>query len=181
VGLPLVCVLLDASETNFSGFRGAVNQAKIGWRRNQRAEAARLHVPAIRCNICRWMLEDPLLARASERSDVDIFNHRWGFPVWEYTQPVQDSAAALLQLRNGLTSGRRRAAADGVDYEVLSTEIVEDNAAMITKAHEKAEELNKTYPGLNLTWRELASLPTPDGVQIALNPAGDGTPGPGKK
>jgi len=36
LGLPLCIVMLDGSETNFSGWRGALDQAKMGFRHNQR-------------------------------------------------------------------------------------------------------------------------------------------------
>ena len=47
-------------------------------------------------------------------------------------------------------------------------EIVEDNALMIATAQEKADELNQAHPDLNITWRELAHLPTPDGVNVSV-------------
>jgi len=45
---------------------------------------------------------------------------------------------------------------------------VEDNAKLIEKAWLQAEQLKKDYPGLDVTWRDCASLPTPDGVKVTL-------------
>src|SRR3989304_1451643 len=45
LGLPLVMVLMDGSETNFSGWRGAVDQARMGFRQNQRRLIERWHRP----------------------------------------------------------------------------------------------------------------------------------------
>ncbi len=50
------------------------------------------------------------------------------------------------------------------DWDDLVTEIVEDNAKLIVAAQEKANALNTQFPGLNITWRELACLPTPDNL-----------------
>ena len=50
----------------------------------------------------------------------------------------------------------------------MLVEISEDNAKMIKKAYETAKKLNERCPGLDITWREVAMLPTPDGVQISL-------------
>jgi capsid protein len=186
LGLPLVMVLMDGSETNFSGWRGAIDQARLGFRMNQRRHANRWHRPINAWQVRRWIDEDPAVLRAIDRKQkIDPFRHRWNYPTWPYIQPLQDASADLLRLRNGLISWRRRAAERGIEPAVLRQEIIEDNAAMIEEAHRKAEELNKKYPGLSVTWREVASLPTPDGVKINVNAegdsAGDDAPGAGKK
>jgi hypothetical protein len=40
------------------------------------------------------------------------------------------------------------------------------------RAIEAAEEINAAHPAASVHWRELISLPTPDGIQIALPAAG---------
>jgi len=174
LGLPLVMVLLDAGETNFSGWRGAVDQARLGFRRNQKALIRRFHRPVYRWKVRQWLSHDAALRAAADRGGVAIFNHRWNPPTWPYIEPLKDASADLLRLRNSLISRRRQCAERGMDWEDLSTEIVEDNALMIEKAYQKAEQLNEQYPELHVTWREVASLPTPDGVKVAVAPAGEG-------
>ena len=66
LGMPLVLVLLDASETNFSGYRGAVDQARLGFRYNQRVLVNRWHVPYWRMKVNHWADEDVTLARLRE-------------------------------------------------------------------------------------------------------------------
>jgi hypothetical protein len=65
----------------------------------------------------------------------------------------------------------------GRDWADISTEIVEDNAMAISKAKLGAEKLNKNIKdGQPVHWRELLSLPTPDGVKVQLTgdaPGGD--------
>lgn len=170
LGLPLVMVLMDASETNFSGWRGAVDQARMGFCDRQRDLKAQLHRPCYVWKIRQWMAEDPTLASSAEGSGIKIFRHQWSTPTWPYIQPYQDAAADLLRIRNALISRRRQCAERNLDWDRLSTEITEDNAMMIEKAHLKAKALNEKYPGLEITWREIASLPSPDGVNVSLQP-----------
>jgi len=178
LGLPLVMVLMDASETNFSGWRGAVDLARAGFRSNQRFLVRRLLRPDYKRNVRRWMAVDPAIRRAAGRSNIKIFNHKWNLPAWPYIQPLADAQADLLRVRNCLTSASRRAAERNIDWDDLSAEICRDNALLIERAHKTAEALNEKYPGLGVTWREVACLPTPDGVTIQ---AGGDEPAGGKK
>jgi capsid protein len=172
LGMPLVMVLMDASETNFSGWRGAIDQARLGFRHNQRRLRFSLCQPAYAWQVRRYAAEDPALAAAMERMGTAYFACRWNAPSWPYIQPVQDATADLLRLRNGLVSRRRWAAERGYEGAVIAKEIVDDNAQLIEIALAKAEELNAAHAGLNITWRELACLPTPDGVNIRLDNSG---------
>ena len=180
LGLPLVLVLLDAKETNFSGWRGAVDQARMGFRQNQKRLAQRLHRPVYHWKLRQWLAEDPVLRSAEAKLGKRFYSHTWRPPTWPYIEPMKDAAADLLRVRNALTSQRRRAAERGMDWDVLSDEICEDNAKLIAKAHETAEQLNKDHDGLGITWREVASLPTPDGVKVAVTATAgdDDTPAP---
>jgi capsid protein len=162
--LPLAVLLLDPSKTNFSGWRGAMDQAKIGWRALQKWLITWFHGPIYRFKVRQWQADDPALRSIGDKA----LEHRFAAPGWPYIEPLKDRTAELLAVRNALTSHRRRCAERGADWEDLSTEIVEDNALMIVKAQEKAVELNKKFPGLGITWREVACLPTPDGVQISI-------------
>jgi capsid protein len=170
LGLPLCLTLMDAGETNFSGFRGAVDQARMGFRQNQRRNVQQWHRPNYRRKVRGWLAEDTALQNASRRSGIAVYDHRWDPPTWPYIQPLQDASADLVRTRNALISQRRRCAERGMEWGDLSTEIVEDNGALIEKAFQKADELNKKYPGLAVTWREIASLPTADGINLSLSP-----------
>jgi len=173
LGLPLAVLLLDPSQTNFSGWRGAIDQARQGFRRLQRWLIARFHRPVYRWKVQQWIDEEPesIVGQAFARG-VDVFAHRWHPPSWRYIEPLKDASANLLRGRNAQTSQRRLAAEQSLDWDDLTREIVEDHALLIGRAQEKANELNSRYPGLNVTWRELACLPTPDGVNVSIA-AGD--------
>jgi capsid protein len=163
-------VLMDGSETNFSGWRGAIEQARLGFRDRQRDLKGQFHRPCFVWKIRQWMNEDSALRNAAEKSGISIFRHSWSTPTWPYIQPYQDAAADLLRIRNALISRRRQCAERGLNWDKISTEITEDNAMLIEKAFLKAQELNEKYPELKVTWREIASLPSPDGVNVSLQP-----------
>lgn len=170
LGLPLVVALLDASETNFSGFRGAIDQARMGWRRNQASLVGRFHRPVWQWKVRQWLVEDPALRAAAKKSGVNIFSHRWTAPKWPYIDPLKDASFDLLRQRNCLASPSDVQAERGGDWNELSTRIVNDHTLAIRKAKKAAAELNKEFPGdPPVHWRELLSLPTPDGVQVSLS------------
>lgn len=173
LGLPLAVLLLDPSETNFSGWRGAMDQARAGFRELQQWLISRFHRPVYRWKVRQWLSEDTEVRRLAEGSAINLLAHRWNPPGFPYIEPFKDASADLLRTRNALISQRRRAAERGTDWDDLSTEIVEDNAILIRKAYEMAVELNKEFPELNVTWREVACLPTPDGVKISLDTRGN--------
>ena len=168
IGMPLVLVLLDAKETNFSGWRGAMSTARDGFRRNQKWLRTKLHSPVYRWKVRQWMAKDAALRNAAKQTGINIFGHRFQGAAWPYIEPTKDAAADLLRVRNALSSHRRVASERNVDWDDLSQEIVEDNAKLIEKAWLQAEQLKKDYPGLDVTWRDCASLPTPDGVKVTL-------------
>lgn len=183
LGLPVAVLLLDPSNTNFSGWRGAMDQARIGFRDIQMSLISKFHSPVYTWKVRQWLAEDADL-RAAVKAGIPIFKHRFNPPAWPYIEPLKDAAADLLRTKNALISQRRRCHERGMDWDELSTEIVEDNGAFITKAHEKALELNKKFPGLEITWREIASLPTPDGVKVTIDTSADDNadqPAGGKK
>jgi len=169
LGMPLCLLLLDPTQTNFSGWRGSVSQAQMGFRNNQRRLVDQFHSPIYRWQLRRWMAEDAALRNAAASGDIAIFDHRFNTPTWPYIEPLKEATADLVRTRNALISHRRRAAERGMEWSDLSTEIVEDNADLIEKSHLKAEELNGKYKGLNVTWREIASLPMAEGIQLSLN------------
>lgn len=158
LGMPLVLMLLDASETNFSGWRGAMDQAKMGFRRLQRNLMYRLHEPTFAWKVKQWSLSDKPLARAVGRTDVLAYSHRWNTPSWPYIEPKTDAEADVVRLDNRLISPRRLHAERGRDYEDVAAEIVSDNSQIIAAAAERARELNTKYPEAMVDWREIASF-----------------------
>lgn len=174
IDLPLILAMMDASETNFSGWRGALEQAKLSFRRFQRWFASTFHTPVLQWKLTQWSdptspYADPAIV-AMRRAGVDVFAHQWVFPSWPYIQPLEDASADLLEVRNALSSQRRVQAKRGLDWETVSSEIIQDNAILIRKAKQMAVAINAEYADDEpVTWRDLATLPTPDGVSISVS------------
>lgn len=169
LGLPLNLMLMDGSETNFSGWRGAFDEAKKGFQSNQRALRGRLHRPVYEFKVRQWMSMDPALRMASRLSGVNILGHEFGLPGWRYIEPLKDAQGDAFQIQNALTSQRRSHAARGQDWDTISDEIVEDNAVMIIKAKRMAMQINESLQdGQPVHWRELANMPIPSGLKMDL-------------
>ena len=179
LGLPLVMVLMDAKETNFSGFRGALDQARMGFRRNQRSLINKFHTPTYRWKVAQWITEEPLLAEAVARG-VNVFRHAWHPPTWPYIEPLKDATADVVRLKSALISPRRRSAERGIDWNVLVDEIVADNEYAITKARDAARRLNSSAveDEERVHWRELMALPLPDGFSVTVGASSNSAPDP---
>jgi len=175
LGMPLVLVMMDASQTNFSGWRGAVDQARLGFRRNQRRLALRFHSPVFRWKVRQWLAEDAAARTTAGQSNVNPFGHRWHPPTWPYIEPLKDATADLVRVRNCLISPRRLHSERGREWADIARETVEDNAMAIRRAREEATAINAEFSDQQpVHWRELLSLPTPDGVKIQLTTAQEG-------
>ena len=184
LGLPMVIMLMDAKETNFSGWRGAVDEARLGFRRTQRWLINKFHKPVYRWKIRKWIEQgDVTLRSALTRRNVDVFAHTWNPQRWKYIQPREDAAADLIRIRNGLTSPRRRSREGGDgDWDDLVEEIVQDHAKGVRKAKIEAAAINAEFPldPDKVHWNQLYTVPTPDGVQLALLDEPN-TPDPGEE
>jgi lambda family phage portal protein len=168
-GLPLCLVLMDGSETNFSGWRGAVDEARKGFVADQLNLVRRLHKPAYEWWLSRLIVEDSEIGKWTDKPKINIYGHNWNLPTWSYIEPVADAEGDATQLRNSLTSPRRLHSARGSDWEEVSEEIVDDNLYAITIAATKAAEFNEANPASPpLNWRDLIPLVMPAGQTLAL-------------
>jgi capsid protein len=172
LGLPLVLTLLDASETNFSGYRGAIDQARLGFRHNQRILKARFHRPTWRFKLHYWADEDPTLARSRERLGERYLKHKWNTPGWPYIDPTKDAQSDLLRMAHMQSSPRRLMVERGAEWQEIVAETVTDRSLAISSAIAAAKNLNEQHSleGNDMvSWRDLAPLPTPQGVTVALD------------
>ena len=159
---PLILFLMDASETNFSGWRGAMDQAKIGFKQRQRAFAGQFHTPYYHFQLRRWIRQDAELRRAAA-SDPSFWRHTWSYPRWAYVEPLKDVQADALEISNTLTSPRRAASRKGDDYKVIVRESVEDRLLMAQSAMAATQAFNgehaeylAEHPEEEMRWREIA-------------------------
>lgn len=178
LGLPVAVLLLDPSNTNFSGWRGAIDQARIGFRCIQRWLIERFHTPAYRFKIRQWMAEDDWddLAARHAAGEINLFGHAWNPPTWKYIEPLKDATSEVMRLSNVLTSPRRLFNERGSDWDEVAGETVIDLGSAIRKAKAAAAAINAEFnDGQPVHWRELLPLPQPGGVQLQLN-TDDGEP-----
>ena len=168
IGMSFFLVMLDGSDSTFHGYRGAVDEARRGFRGNQNTLKKQLHCPVYHREVRGWMAEDVAIRNAAKRSRVNIFGHEWNCPTWKYVEPVKDAQGDTIRLQNSLTSPRRLHGEHTQDWEDIATESIEDNAFAIVTAKKQAAAINKKYPTNPLTWRDLISLPMPPGVKMTL-------------
>ena len=170
-GLPLCLVLMDGSETNFSGWRGAVDEARKGFVADQVNLVRRLNRPAYLWKLSQMLKEtsDSALKKSAKKLDKAIFYHNWNLPTWSYIEPVADAEGDATQLRNALTSPRRLHAARGKDWEEIAEESIADNAYAIERAAAQAAKINAAFPNSPaVNWRDLIALPMPAGTTMAM-------------
>ena len=178
LGAPLVMVLMDASETNFSGYRGAIDQARLSFRCHQRNRVSRFYRPYFNWRLRTWLDDDELLRRRflSNRRRVNLFRHEWGPPRWPYIEPLKDAMAASFRASNNLESRRNVVAENGGDIDTIMQQNVEDNGNGIMLAIEKADAINQDA-GLSgdqaVTWQQIWQPAMPQGVTLQLNAVGD--------
>lgn len=169
-------VLLDFSMSNFVGYRGAINEARKGYRGWQRMLIKRFHSPVYKWKLHKWSEDDATLRNALERKrgvasgKFRPFRHKWQPPNFEYLEPVNDAAADLLRVRNTLTSRRRLHAERSQDWYEIADEQVEDSRYYIERCLQAATDMNSAYPDnpMPFTWRDFYSSPTSDGIQIGI-------------
>lgn len=167
LGLPLAVLLLDPSQTNFSGWRGAMDQARLGFQTIQGRLVNRFVRPAYLWKLRQWLNESSKLLALSRQADVQIAKHVWHPPTWPYIEPLKDVTADVMKGANGLSSLRRLMSDRSMDWDMVFPEIVEDRVKLITLAIEEAAAITKAHPDSGVTWRDLAPLPTAEGIQIS--------------
>ena len=187
LGLPLVLITMDGSETNFSGWRGAVDQARQGFMRNQRWLRDRLCRPTYRWKVRQWIAEDTALRRMVQRREVGFdkaLSHKWHFPGWRYIEPMKDAQADALRIEKRLSSPRRVLNERGIDYRQEMVDLVEDHKHAVMTAMAAADEIEQQYPNRDIDWHELLELAGSKDIEPAGASADDADeaddPAPGR-
>ena len=157
--LPVSVLLLDASNTNFSGWRGAVDQARQRFRKLQTDFIKHHHTPIYKWKVRQWMAEDQAILTASKKSGVNVFGHKFKARGFAYIEPSKDALADKVRSESAVASLGGLADEKGIDWDDLSSAIVDDRAKLIEKAWLKAQEMKGR--GIDVHWRELAPMPTP--------------------
>jgi len=171
LGIPFQAVFLDPSQTNFSGWRGALDQARMGYRRIQTWLIRKFHRRVYLWKVRTWLAESPELQGWATQGGVDIFKHKWSRPSWEYIHPLQDAAADVTKVSSGITTHRKVHASRGDDFDDVIVEAVGDNAKWYRLCRDAARAINLEADddSERVSWRELLALPLHDGLKLTLN------------
>lgn len=158
LGIPVHVLLLDASKTNFSGWRGAIDQARFGFRAMQDWMRTRFYRPTYLWKVRQWIESDPEVAALAKSLGDSIFLHEWAPPFWPYIEPVKDMQGDRGIIDGRLNSRRRVLSQRGLDIDVVDKEVIEDNERFILSAIESASKLKKDNPDADVTWRDVANM-----------------------
>lgn len=181
--IPVEVLLLDPKRSNLASWRGSFELAKIAFRKLQQWYIRRFHAPICCWKIRQWIAGDSALYRAVGKQEVrlsDLLLFRP--PEWDYTEPLKDVTAEMLEIKGGLNSRRRVSAERNNDWEEVATEIVEDNSLIIRRAIEESFRIKKRYRraadkygvDINVPWQVLASYALPEGLKINIGGADGG-------
>lgn len=173
LGLPLSVLLLDPSDTNFSGYRGALDEARRGFRCLQTGLGKRWVSPVYKWKVRQFIAEDVRLQRLMDREGIRLYRHNLQYPSWGYIEPKTDAAADVLIIRNGLDSPRNVYAKRGKNYQQVGIiEAVNDHfdkwVYMSSKHHDFHMAMDSLWgddirkPEVNL--REFATGPGVDNL-----------------
>ena len=148
LGMPLILVLMDASETNFSGWRGAFDQAKLGFRENQRQMERRFCTPVLEFHLAMRSLADPGFRKKLQEVRLKSMarGHRWfhwHHPTWPYVNPLEDRQADLIAVANYQEAPSTNMAKNGIDHDREIQRGITDRGKAIEWAFIEADRLNK--------------------------------------
>jgi capsid protein len=157
IGLPLTLVLLDTHDTTFHGYRGELEQARIGFEVEQQRFPNQFNRPCNRWKIREWVRNGKLKGAVVQKmfASGEIFKHKWQAPGWPYVDPLKDANADTIIMEKMLESPRGLHARRGRDYDDVLQETVEDNGKLLSAMESKAIELNNQYPSARFTWRDV--------------------------
>lgn len=184
--VPLVMLRMDGSETNFSGWRGAVDIARKRFGREQRRLVQQLYAPLYRSWLNRSLNNDgdAEVAEAARRIEAErvrdglpelVFDRaQWATPRWPYIEPLKDAQADTWRQQHNLDSPRRLHAQRGQDWNTVAAEAVEDRAEIIMLAARKLQQLRDEFGELvqDVTLRDLAGGHMASEVRTVLTTAG---------
>src|SRR3990167_569881 len=105
LGMPLTLVLLDTTNTTFHGYRGELQQARLGFEVAQRDLPRKFHRPIYRHQVRLWLPElGSTAARLAESGQ--LFRHKWTGRGWPYPDPKADAAKRSSERPGVEVSGR---------------------------------------------------------------------------
>lgn len=156
--LPVAVLLLDPRQTNFSGWRGAMDQARLGFRAIQKWMEDLFYRPVYEWKVRQYLEADPALQAVAEKSGINLLAHRWSPPSWPYIEPNKDVAADSTIIIKRLNSRRGVLNRRGLDLDDVDRETIADNGSFIESAIAETERINAAHPDAFVDWREVAGM-----------------------
>lgn len=159
MSLPLMLLRMDASQTNFSGWRGAMNIARDEFGRQQRRIVRQMYDP-LYLHWLRWAVRhNPRVVEAIDGSavppgELELARHTWAMPRWPYIEPLKDAQADKERLAGVLTSPRRAHMQMGQDFEEVASEWVSDYGFLIQRAIDESKRILRAT-GVGVPWETI--------------------------
>jgi lambda family phage portal protein len=158
--MPLEVVLKDVSQSNLSSLRGAITD----FRRSCKVKQRRYSGTREWGKIYRWWISREVkMGTFTSAVPEKFFDHEWMFHGWQFTNPVEDVQAALLEVDAGFNTRRNIMEGLGRDPDAINMQL------SIERADAKAMELPDVASNMTRDRVDPAETPEP---QPAL-PAGD--------
>ena len=167
-GVPLQLLLLDASETNFSGWRGAIGEARRKFDALLTEMIRQFFDP-----VYRWWLRRTMAMSSDLRNRADLaakWRPSWDLPKWLSIQPVDDATAATMRLTTCQETLTAFHQSMGGDWDDQFKTTVDERVKAILYAKQKAQEINAAFPddADQVSWLTLLPLPLSDRVKISI-------------
>lgn len=158
--LPLPVLLLDPQKSNFSSWRGAIDQARTRFIQMQSWLVTRFHRPVWQWKVRQWMREDRAIDRAGLKSNINVLRHKWHPPRWDYIEPLKDAQADSHQLQHFLNSPSRLQARRGRRFEDVASEMARDSGRLVRLFIAEAEAIKSEFPQIENppTWQDLMQV-----------------------
>lgn len=160
LSVPVNVLMLDPSDTNFSGWRGAIDQARQEWRVLQQWLSNRLHTPTYRWWLRYMAATDKRFEAAASSLGPAYFRHEWKAPAWQYIEPQKDALADAAILHTGMGPRRRLMANRGISYDEEMPALLAELEWELRQTMLIAARLNEEFKGQNIgapiDWREAA-------------------------
>lgn len=170
LGVPVQVLMLDPTQTNFSGWKGSTNEAQELWHELGGDLADCYHSPVYRSKVREWIASDPELLALAIQEGVNAFGHTWHPQQKDSIQPVEDATADEIRLKGCHTSPRQfQQQRFGREWSDLYEEIIDDYGDAIAAAIQRAQAINKQFtPDPPVQWRDLLPLAMADGMKLSI-------------
>ena len=192
--IPLIVLLLDARDANFSSYRNVLDQARIHFERHQRNFAS-MYSRHIYRNLLRVrakkdkMLSDFVKSnRMEDMRDVvvkdghpvSLLSHAWVSPGWKYQHPVDDAMGDVILLSNSMLDidryARRRY---GISGEELTDSVIRGREHAILSAVKASDRIRAATvtdwrpDGVDVPWQYLWQPQNAAGIQVQMPEGSD--------